>query len=146
MKKWTVIACLSLLLCLWTSLLVARAQDQGGIKNIFEALDKERMTDTNQAFKITTLLTGPGVTLNLAQLNKVVKNHYHKDHDEVVYVVRGNGLVTIAGKDYRVSPGWAYLVPRGTFHRFVNLGPDATVVLSVFSPAFDGKDRIFVEE
>jgi hypothetical protein len=54
-------------------LLVARAQDQGGIKNIFEALDKERMTDPNQAFKITTLLTGPAVTLNLAQLNKVVK-------------------------------------------------------------------------
>ncbi len=146
MKKWTGIACLSLLLCLWTGLLVARAQDQGGIKNIFEALDKERMTDPNQAFKITTLLTGPAVTLNLAQLNKVVKNHYHKDHDEVVYVIRGNGLVTIAGKDYRVSPGWAYLVPRGTFHRFVNLGPDASVVLSIFSPAFDGKDRIFVEE
>lgn len=145
MKKWVGMVTLSLLLCLWAGSQMARAQDEGGIKNIFEVLEQERM-DPTQAFKISTLLTGPGCTLNLAQLNKVIKSHYHKDHDEVVYVVRGNGLVTIAGKEYKVWPGYAYLVPRGTIHRFVNLGPDATVVLSIFAPAFDGKDRIFVEE
>jgi mannose-6-phosphate isomerase-like protein (cupin superfamily) len=145
MKRWIGIICLALLLCVGAVAQMARAQDQGGIKNIFEVLDKERM-DPTQAFKSSPMLTGPGCSLNLGQLNKVVKSHYHKDHDEVVYVVRGNGLVTIAGKEYMVSPGWAYLVPRGTIHRFVNLGPDASIVLSTFSPAFDGKDRVFVEE
>lgn len=120
-------------------------EDEGGIVYIFDVLQKEKV-DPGQAFRSIPLLRGPNCSFNLAQLNTVVKNHYHKSHDEVVYLVRGNGLVTIAGKDYQVSPGYAYLVPQGTIHRFVNLGPDPAVVLSIFSPVFDGKDRIFVEE
>ena len=123
----------------------AAAEEEGGIVNIFEVLQKEKI-DPGQAFKSTPLLRGPNSSFNLAQLGTVVKSHYHKDRDEVVYLVRGKGLVTIAGKEYEISPGYAYLVPKGTIHRFINLGPDAAVVLSIFSPAFDGKDRIFVEE
>jgi mannose-6-phosphate isomerase-like protein (cupin superfamily) len=121
------------------------AEEEGGIVNIFEVLQKEKV-EPGQAFKSTPLLRGPNCSFNLAQLVTVVKSHYHKDRDEVVYLVRGNGLVTIAGKEYKIWPGYAYLVPKGTIHRFINLGPDAAVVLSIFSPAFDGKDRIFVEE
>jgi len=136
-----------LLLSIWALIpaIGVAGEEQGGIVYIFDVLQKEKI-DPGQPFKSIPLLKGPNCSFNLAQLNTVVKNHYHKDHDEVVYLVRGNGLVTIAGKEYRVSPGYAYLVPQGTIHRFVNLGPDPAVVLSIFSPAFDGKDRIFVEE
>lgn len=143
MKKW--IGILFILLWSLAPLAVAGAGEQGGLINIFEILQKERM-DTLQAFKITPLLAGSHCSFNLVQLSTVVKSHYHQSHDEVVYIVRGNGLVTIAGKEYQVWPGYAYLVPQGTIHRFVNLGPDTAVVLSIFSPAFDGQDRIFVEE
>lgn len=136
-----------LLSLMWVLLpaMLSAGEDAGGIVYIFDVLQKEKV-DPGQAFRSIPLLRGPNCSLNLAQLNTVVKNHYHKSHDEVVYLVRGNGLVTIAGKDYQVSPGHAYLVPQGTIHRFVNLGPDPAVVLSIFSPAFDGKDRIFIEE
>lgn len=124
--------------------------EEGGVVYIFEVyifdvLQKEKV-DPGQPFKSTPLLRGPNCSFNLAQLVTVLKSHYHKDRDEVVYLVRGNGLVTIAGKEYKIMPGYAYLVPKGTIHRFVNFGPDPAVVLSIFSPAFDGKDRIFVEE
>jgi len=143
MKKLTGL----LLLSIWALVpaMVGAGEELGGMVYVFDALQKEKV-DPSQAFKSIPLLRGPNCSFNLAQLNTVVKNHYHKDHDEVVYIVRGNGLVTIAGKEYRVSPGYGYLVPQGTIHRFVNLGPDPAIVLSIFSPAFDGKDRIFIEE
>ena len=136
---------LSLLIWALCFPVMAAAEEQGGITNVLEALGKQKI-EPQQAWKTTPLLVGPNCTLNLAQLNLVVKSHYHQTHDEIVYIVRGNGLVTIGEQEYQVWPGYAYLVPQGTVHRFVNLGPDAAVVLSIFSPAFDGKDRVFVEE
>ncbi|MDH7500136.1 MAG: cupin domain-containing protein [candidate division NC10 bacterium] len=124
---------------------ITAGEEGGGVIYLFEVLQKEKV-DPGQAFRSTALLKGPNCSFHLGQLVTVVKSHYHQDRDEAVYLVRGNGLVTIAGKEYTVSPGYAYLVPKGTVHRFVNLGPDPAVVLSVFSPPFDGKDRIFVEE
>jgi mannose-6-phosphate isomerase-like protein (cupin superfamily) len=136
-----------LLLSAWALVpaVASAAEEGGGVVYIFDVLQKEKV-DPGQPFQSTPLLRGPNCSFNLAQLVTVVKSHYHRDRDEVVYLVRGNGLVTIAGREYQVMPGYAYLVPKGTIHRFVNLGPDPAVVLSVFSPAFDGKDRIFVEE
>jgi mannose-6-phosphate isomerase-like protein (cupin superfamily) len=129
---------------LWAPVAVAEVEE-GGVVDVFAVLQKDKV-DPGQPFKSTPLLRGPNCSLNLAQLLTAVKSHYHRDRDEVVYLIRGHGLLVMAGKEYEVRPGHAYLVPKGTIHSFVNLGPDAAVVLSVFSPPFDGRDRIFVED
>lgn len=142
MGKWIGIICL----LIWSlaPLGALGADDQVLVKNVLEVLQKEKL-DPQQSWKTTPILTGPNCSLNLAQLGTGVKGHYHRSHDEIVYIVRGNALVTIAEKEYKVWPGYAYVIPQGTIHSFVNLGPDPCAVLSIFSPAFDGKDRIFVE-
>jgi mannose-6-phosphate isomerase-like protein (cupin superfamily) len=73
-----------------------------------------------------------------------VKAHYHRDHDETVVVLSGKGRMTIGGAVREVGPGSVLLMPRSTVHALeVTDGPLEAV--SVFSPPFDGKDRVFVD-
>jgi mannose-6-phosphate isomerase-like protein (cupin superfamily) len=40
------------------------------------------------------------------------------ENDEVYYVVRGDGFLNIAGKDYLISEAKAYFVGKNTMHKF----------------------------
>lgn len=40
------------------------------------------------------------------------------DIDEIYYVIRGDGFLNIAGKDYPVSSGKAYFVAKNVEHKF----------------------------
>ena len=58
----------------------------------------------------------------------------------------GRGRMRLGKETVIVGEGSVLFIPRGTRHSFVPFGPDKAVALSIFSPAFDGKDRIFVPE
>jgi mannose-6-phosphate isomerase-like protein (cupin superfamily) len=73
-----------------------------------------------------------------------VKPHVHREHDEQVVVLAGEGTVRLGDSSQEVSAGSVVVIPRGTVHSLVVTGP-AVEVVSVFSPPFDGKDRHFVE-
>jgi len=74
-----------------------------------------------------------------------VKTHVHHRHDETVTILSGEGRMRLGDETRDVGPGTVLLVPRGTLHSLeVIAGPMEAV--SVFSPAFDGKDRLFVDE
>lgn len=79
------------------------------------------------------------------RLAEGVKRHYHRDHDETVVVLSGRGRMTLGDETREIGPGTILLLPRGTRHELVVTdGPLEAV--SLFSPRFDGQDRIFVEE
>ncbi len=40
------------------------------------------------------------------------------DSDEIYYVIRGDGFLSIDGKDYSVSEGMAYFVGKNIDHKF----------------------------
>ncbi|MBZ0267531.1 cupin domain-containing protein [bacterium] len=74
-----------------------------------------------------------------------VKTHFHRNHDETVTVLSGTGRVRLGDDTREVTAGTVLLIPRGTLHSLeVTAGP--VEALSAFSPAFDGKDRIYVDE
>ena len=50
------------------------------------------------------------------------------ESDEVYYVVRGNGFLKVAGKDYEVSDGMAYYVAKNVEHKFHGNTQDLVVV------------------
>jgi len=60
-----------------------------------------------------------------------VPMHSHP-HDQVGYVVSGEAIMTIAGREYRCGPGDAYAIPGGVEHgaRFET----DTVLIDVFHP------------
>ena len=76
-------------------------------------------------------------------VSELLKPHYHAKHDEVVIVVAGKGVMVIAQEEYEVGPGTLIRIPKGYVHSFRPKG--LVKALSVISPPFDGKDRIFID-
>jgi mannose-6-phosphate isomerase-like protein (cupin superfamily) len=72
-----------------------------------------------------------------------VKPHVHRVHDEVVVILEGAGTMTLGDSSYALAPGRTFVVPRGVVHG-VESGGVPLRAMSVFTPGFDGKDRIFV--
>jgi quercetin dioxygenase-like cupin family protein len=53
--------------------------------------------------------------------------------DEVYFVIRGRGAITIAGREYPVEPGQTIFVAKGVDHRFHSV-TDPLELLVVFAP------------
>ena len=65
---------------------------------------------------------------------KTTPLHLHPEADEMVYVLEGEILVKIDGKDTTVGPGGMTFTPKGTPHAFLVLS-DTARVLSMQTPA-----------
>ncbi len=79
---------------------------------------------THEGSKLDTglLLYGPGQS---------TPEHTHKDMDEVFYVVEGEGILTINGKEFTLNEKDIILSPRGEGHGFFNKSTGNLVVLQV---------------
>ena len=54
--------------------------------------------------------------------------------DQVVYVIEGEGVLTIEGIEHRVSPGACAQIPAGTLHHVKNAGAESLFFFSVYAP------------
>ena len=61
-----------------------------------------------------TVLSTPGATVAVQSGN--VFKHYHRDSDEVQYVVEGTGTFWLGDTQRTVGPGDLIVIPRGTPH------------------------------
>jgi mannose-6-phosphate isomerase-like protein (cupin superfamily) len=82
-------------------------------------------------------------SIHLHQIRAGLDSHRHLHHSETVWIIRGAGRLTIGDEKHKVSAGTIITIPAGTSHSFYSLGKTPAVAISVFSPAFDGKDRIY---
>ena len=82
---------------------------------------------------------------NIAQ-TRAVKYHIHKDHDEYIYILRGEHEFTVDGTTRKVKPGDLVIAPCGVPHSPTKLGPDYGA-LSIYAPDWDDEnpDRLFVD-
>jgi len=74
-----------------------------------------------------------------------VKPHFHKIHDEIVYVIKGSGQMLVNDKWIDVKPGTVHFNPMNKGHSRRNTGKDPLVILSIFTPSMKEPDRNFVE-
>ena len=79
-------------------------------------------------------------------IRKQVKLHKHVEHTENVIILEGEGEMTLGDKKFKVKKGDIVFIPKGTPHSLTVTSAIPVKVLSVQSPFFDGKDRIFIEE
>lgn len=92
----------------------------------------------------TDMVSSDSLTsVHLTQVRGAVEGHKHLTHHETVWIIRGAGRLMLDGTPHKVSAGEVINIPPGTSHSFHNLGVVPTVVISVFSPSFDGKDRVY---
>jgi mannose-6-phosphate isomerase-like protein (cupin superfamily) len=82
----------------------------------------------------TSLVGCAGVaTTTLIQVRDPLTEHTHADADEALYVVAGEGIQRVAGRDVPLIPGTLAVVPRGTLHSITRQGPRVLVLLSITS-------------
>jgi len=74
-----------------------------------------------------------------------VKAHYHAEHTEQLFILEGKGKMTIGEQTSNIKKGDYFAIPKGIPHSVTVIGRKPLKVLSVQSPEFVGKDRIFVE-
>lgn len=74
-----------------------------------------------------------------------VKKHYHAYHSENIMALEGTGKMILGDKTIFIKAGDIIVVPKGTIHAVISTGNVPLKVISVQSPYFDGKDRIFIE-
>jgi mannose-6-phosphate isomerase-like protein (cupin superfamily) len=75
-----------------------------------------------------------------------VKPHYHESHTESIYVLEGEGDFYIADSVMHIKPGDYVLIPQGAIHSYKHTSGKRSKVISIQTPEFFGKDRIWVEK
>lgn len=115
-----------------------------GVYDIDSLLNEHQLVK-GQAFRSDVIAWDSTSSVHLTQVETVVEMHHHAAHDENVWIVRGSGRLTLGDRKIKVKAGQMVHVPRGTPHAFHNMGSNPAVVISVFSPGFDGKDRIYTD-
>jgi len=91
--------------------------------------------DSGGAFSLVEVETPPGGGS---------PEHLHETADEVLYVVEGEFVLSVEGRDVPLDPGACAVVPRGMRHAYANVGAGRGRLLMMSAPAVS-QERVFVE-
>lgn len=78
-------------------------------------------------------------------IKKEVKKHKHVTHTENVSILEGEGEMLLGDKTIMVKKGDIIFIPKNTVHSLKVTSKDPVKILSIQSPMFDGKDRVFTD-
>jgi mannose-6-phosphate isomerase-like protein (cupin superfamily) len=92
---------------------------------------------------IKKLDTDSNATSFVIWIKKSVKSHKHETHSEMITVIEGHGLMTIDEKSFPIKSGDYFRIPKNTFHSLEVKSDQPVKVVSIQTPEFLGKDRIF---
>lgn len=131
-----IILAVSLLL----SLSVVNAQTHLSLKDVEPDEDYENI-------HIKKISDDKEQTTFIIWVKKNVKAHYHAVHSENIYILEGKGRMVVDGKEIEIKAGDYLNFAKGKVHAVLEVTSRRPLkVISVQSPQFLGKDRIFVEE
>jgi mannose-6-phosphate isomerase-like protein (cupin superfamily) len=69
--------------------------------------------------------------------------HKHLDNDELIFIHKGEGTLTLDEQSIGVKSGDVAFVPRGTWHGLDNTGKENLLMIFQYSPA--GFEEFFIE-
>ena len=143
--NWAVLVCLVLLFFAVSSAHAADTTDQ--ILTQVDDILKANPLKAGEKFQMINVAQDDTVSLVLVRFAEgaEVKPHFHKTHDEIVYVIKGSGQMLVNSKWIDVKPGTVHFNPMNKVHSTRNTGKDPLVVLSIFTPSMKEVDRNFVE-
>lgn len=98
----------------------------------------------NEDFKVTLLYENPRSKHVLVQVRDREPPHIHADSDITVWLLQGQGVLHVAGKEHPVKAGDVLHIPRDTVHYYVNRGFEIGAALVVYSPAPGPDDRVLI--
>lgn len=98
-----------------------------------------------EAFKIVELGRDAHASHHIVALRDREPLHRHDTHDLLVFVIEGHGHMRIGDEERAIGERSVVYVPRGAPHAMRNASSRPLTGYAVFTPAFDGQDRVLVE-
>ena len=95
---------------------------------------------------VKKLSTNNEATTFAIWIKKRVKLHKHLYHTENVIIEEGRGEFQLGDSVYQVKKGDVIVIPQDTWHGVIVNSKETMKVISIQSPQFLGKDRIFKNE
>jgi mannose-6-phosphate isomerase-like protein (cupin superfamily) len=71
--------------------------------------------------------------------------HYHKESEEIFYILEGNGNISVVGESCQINAGDTIVILPGEKHRVVNDGNKDFIFLAICSPGYRDDDQIIVQ-
>ncbi len=84
-------------------------------------------------------------TSSVIVIKKEVKLHYHANHTENIIIISGEADMVINNLLVSVRKGDMINIPANSLHSVKVTSAKPLKVISIQSPHFDGKDRIYME-
>jgi len=94
-------------------------------------LDRTNSGVMNQSLAEATLPAGVRTT-----------PHVHPRTEEIYYILRGAGRMTIGAEQRAVGPGDGILIPPATRHTIQNVGQEPLVFLCCCAPSYADEDTV----
>jgi mannose-6-phosphate isomerase-like protein (cupin superfamily) len=76
-------------------------------------------------------------------VGRKMRVHKHLNNDELIFVHKGEGTLTLDEQSIEVKTGDVVFVPRGTWHGLDNTGKENLLMIFQYSPA--GFEEYFIE-
>ena len=109
----------------------------------YQALDTIKPIETFENIYNRQLYSDSLSSSFLIFVKTEVKEHKHANHSENVVVIDGEATMKIDGKSFKIKKGDMINIPKNSWHYVKVTSKTPLKVLSIQSPNFDGKDRIF---
>jgi hypothetical protein len=100
--------------------------------SLLDFLDKN-MVRSSEPFKTSVLGCAQGGTARLMQVREPLDEQSHADLDELIYVIAGEGTLSLNGTSTKVTAGHFAMVPRGTEHVVTRQGRNPLIFVSVLA-------------
>jgi mannose-6-phosphate isomerase-like protein (cupin superfamily) len=94
-------------------------------------LDRTNSSAGNQSLAEATLLPGAAT-----------ETHRHPMTEEIYYILRGVGCMTVGTEQREIGPGDGILIPPGMRHTIQNIGPEPLVFLCCCAPPYSHEDTV----
>ena len=70
------------------------------------------------------------------------RRHYHKETEEIYYILSGSGKIIMNDEEFDICPGHAIFIPIGVSHQIINTSNEQLIFVCADSPIFDPKDVV----
>ena len=111
-----------------------------------QALLDQNPVAPGEAVRITRLVDSPDMSGILVQVRSSMPPHFHKLTQEVVYMLRGEGILQLGTERIPITTGAVVRIPAGIVHTFTNQSPAPAVFFVVTTPRWDEQDRFTVKD
>ena len=109
-------------------------------------LAQQKSLDAKAGLNITQVASGKNASVNLVMgpPGSILKMHYHQYRDEITYCIKGQAVMNVSGKKSVMKAGDLMYIPALVLHGSEVTGNETLQLISIFTPPFDGEDRIYV--